>query len=50
MFGFDVNINYRKFARAFTYLNSNPDCLFLATNTDMTYPTKHLEFPGNENF
>jgi len=46
MFGFDVNINYRKFARAFTYLNSNPDCLFLATNTDMTYPTKHLEFPG----
>jgi len=46
MFGFDVNINYRKYARAFTYLNSNPDCLFLATNTDMTYPTKHLLFPG----
>lgn len=46
MFGFDVNINYRKYAKAFTYLNTNPDCKFLATNTDMTYPTKTLSFPG----
>ncbi|KAL7750504.1 hypothetical protein RI367_004278 [Sorochytrium milnesiophthora] len=43
--GFDVHINYNKLAKAYTYLQ-NPDCLFLATNTDATYPFGGRTFPG----
>lgn len=44
--GFDVDINYRKIARAFTLLHSNADCLFLATNNDLTYPANGTVYPG----
>ncbi|KAI9145932.1 HAD-like domain-containing protein [Paraphysoderma sedebokerense] len=43
--GFDMDINYKKLAKAFTYLR-NPDCLFIATNTDTTFPTHGTLFPG----
>ncbi|PKK74565.1 HAD-like protein [Rhizophagus irregularis] len=36
--GFDININYLKYAKAYTYLHSNPECLFLLTNDDPTFP------------
>ncbi|PAV17763.1 2-phosphoglycolate phosphatase [Pyrrhoderma noxium] len=36
--GFDGKINYTKLCKAFIHLNTNPSCLFLATNTDATYP------------
>jgi 4-nitrophenyl phosphatase len=42
----DVNISYSKIARAFTYLKSKPDCHFLATNTDLTYPSNNDVYPG----
>jgi 4-nitrophenyl phosphatase len=32
LLGFDSDISYHKLARAFYYLNTNPDVLFLATN------------------
>ncbi|KAI9592208.1 4-nitrophenylphosphatase [Syncephalis fuscata] len=44
--GFDMQINYRKLAKAYVYLKSNPDCLFLATNTDSTFPHLNGSFPG----
>jgi len=34
--GGDTSINYTKLSRAFRYLHSNPECLFLATNADPT--------------
>ncbi|KAI5808745.1 HAD-like domain-containing protein [Peziza echinospora] len=43
--GLDHNINYRKLSRAFQFLQ-NPDCLFLATNVDSTFPTEGKLFPG----
>eukprot|EP00842_Homolaphlyctis_polyrhiza_P005540 jgi/Hompol1/5988/HPOL_000153-RA len=45
LFGFDININYTKYAKAFTYIHSNPDCHFLATNTDLTDPSDGRVFP-----
>ncbi|CAG8598040.1 10812_t:CDS:2 [Ambispora leptoticha] len=44
--GFDLYVNYLKFAKAFTYLHSNPNCLFLLTNNDTTYPANGSIFPG----
>lgn len=69
--GFDINISelpddlrwpqlmsdYKKLAKAFTYLRENEGCQFLLTNQDPTYPTsfatgdpdhpvKHALFPG----
>lgn len=38
--GLDTSVNYTKLSKAFQYLNCNPDCLFLATNEDSTYPAK----------
>ncbi|KAI0287185.1 2-phosphoglycolate phosphatase [Russula brevipes] len=35
----DKSINFTKFSRAFRYLHSNPECAFLATGADPTYPT-----------
>ncbi|KAJ3291824.1 hypothetical protein HK104_005784 [Borealophlyctis nickersoniae] len=46
LLGFDLNINYKKLAKAFTYLHSNKDCHFLATNSDLTYPSAGTVFPG----
>ncbi|KAI8054421.1 HAD-like domain-containing protein [Syncephalis plumigaleata] len=44
--GFDVQVNYRKLAKAYVYLTSNPDCLFLATNDDSSFPHHGRTFPG----
>jgi 4-nitrophenyl phosphatase len=43
--GLDRNIGYRKIARAWQFLQ-NPDTVFLATNSDPTYPTNGRLFPG----
>jgi len=43
--GLDREINYRKLARAFHFLQ-NPDTLFLATNIDSTFPNHGKLFPG----
>ncbi|ORX87172.1 4-nitrophenylphosphatase [Basidiobolus meristosporus CBS 931.73] len=44
--GFDINLNYRKYAKAFTYLYHNPECTFIATNEDSTYPIHGTVYPG----
>jgi 4-nitrophenyl phosphatase len=44
--GGDTSINYTKLSRAFRYLHSNPECLFLATNTDHTDPSVKGFLPG----
>ncbi|KAH8112310.1 2-phosphoglycolate phosphatase [Phellopilus nigrolimitatus] len=36
--GLDTAINYTKLSKAFIQLNTDPSCLFLATNEDSTYP------------
>jgi 4-nitrophenyl phosphatase len=46
LMGFDLNINYKKLAKAFTYLTSDPDCLFLATNDDASFPAGPRLYPG----
>ena len=54
---FQLIPDYKKLAKAFTYLRENEGCLFLLTNQDPTYPTsfstddpehpiKHALFPG----
>lgn len=43
--GLDHNINYKKLARAYQYLQ-NPETIFLATNIDSTFPTHGKLFPG----
>ncbi|KAF8422423.1 HAD-like domain-containing protein [Tirmania nivea] len=43
--GKDENICYKKLARAYQFL-LNPNCRFLATNTDSTFPTHGKFFPG----
>jgi len=43
--GFDIDINYKKYAKAYTYLSNN-ECLFIATNGDTTYPNNGRLFPG----
>jgi 4-nitrophenyl phosphatase len=44
--GLDTSINYTKLSRAFRYLHSNPECAFLATNVDSTYPADKGLMPG----
>ncbi|TPX34866.1 hypothetical protein SmJEL517_g02631 [Synchytrium microbalum] len=46
LFGFDLNINYKKLAKAFTYLHDNPSVHFVATNSDLTYPAGGRVYPG----
>jgi 4-nitrophenyl phosphatase len=45
--GFDLNLNYLKLAKAFTYLNNkkqNPH--FILTNDDSTFPAPNGIYPG----
>jgi 4-nitrophenyl phosphatase len=44
--GLDTSINYTKLSRAFRYLHSNPECAFLATNEDSTFPSDKGLLPG----
>ncbi|CAA7263337.1 unnamed protein product [Cyclocybe aegerita] len=44
--GLDTQINYTKLSKAFQYLTRNPDCHFIATNEDSTYPSAHGLLPG----
>ena len=44
--GLDMHINYTKLSKAFQYLRLNEGCLFLATNTDSTYPVNGGLLPG----
>jgi len=44
--GMDLHVNYTKLAKAFQYLRLNDGCLFLATNTDPTYPVNGGWLPG----
>ncbi|RHZ87076.1 hypothetical protein Glove_40g63 [Diversispora epigaea] len=44
--GFDTHLNYKKLAKAFTYLYSNPDCIFILTNEDTTFPSNGTIYPG----
>jgi 4-nitrophenyl phosphatase len=37
--GLDRTITYSKVAFASYHLQNNPDCLFVATNDDSTYPS-----------
>jgi 4-nitrophenyl phosphatase len=48
--GLDLHINYKKFAKAFTFIHSNPECHFLATNSDVTYPAGKSLYPGTGSF
>lgn len=43
--GLDRALTYKKIAKAYQYLQ-NPNCLFLATNTDSTFPSHGKLFPG----
>ncbi|TFK68159.1 p-nitrophenyl phosphatase [Pluteus cervinus] len=44
--GLDQMITYTKFSKAFQYLTRIPNCHFIATNEDSTYPTAHGTLPG----
>ncbi|KAJ1971696.1 hypothetical protein H4R35_005112 [Dimargaris xerosporica] len=48
--GFDRKINYRKFAKAHTYITHQKDCRFIATNADLTIPMFHRVLPGTGSF
>jgi phosphoglycolate/pyridoxal phosphate phosphatase family enzyme len=46
--GFDIFINYYKIQYAQLCLNENPDCIFIATNTDaVKHLTPHQEWAGS---
>ncbi|OZJ02631.1 hypothetical protein BZG36_03840 [Bifiguratus adelaidae] len=44
--GIDWHINYKKLAKAYTYLIENEGCMFLLTNDDSTFPSHGRLFPG----
>ncbi|KAK7439856.1 hypothetical protein VKT23_017427 [Stygiomarasmius scandens] len=37
---YDSSINYAKLSKAFQYLTCNPDCAFLCSDEDLTYPVE----------
>ncbi|KAJ9117796.1 hypothetical protein QFC20_000075 [Naganishia adeliensis] len=45
--GFDAYVNYKKYAKAHTYITTNPDCHFILTNADPTYPAGGAFYPGS---
>ncbi|KAI8639671.1 HAD-like domain-containing protein [Parasitella parasitica] len=44
--GLDTQVNYKKYAKAFTYLTRNKGCHFIVTNEDSTYPQHGGFYPG----
>ncbi|KAF8314500.1 2-phosphoglycolate phosphatase [Clavulina sp. PMI_390] len=44
--GLDTRLNYTKLCKALQYITRNEGCLFLATNTDPTYPAAGGFLPG----
>lgn len=44
--GLDLHISYNKIANAMQQLKGHPETLFLATNTDSTFPSKGKLLPG----
>ncbi|KAK4517909.1 uncharacterized protein ATC70_001257 [Mucor velutinosus] len=44
--GLDTQVNYKKYAKAFTYLTRNEGCHFIVTNEDSTYPQHGGFYPG----
>ncbi|KAI9300190.1 HAD-like domain-containing protein [Cunninghamella echinulata] len=44
--GLDTQVNYKKYAKAFSYLTRNPNCHFIATNEDTTFPIHGSLYPG----
>ncbi|KAI9474154.1 MAG: HAD-like domain-containing protein [Benjaminiella poitrasii] len=44
--GLDTKVNYRKYAKAYTYLLKNKNCHFIVTNEDSTYPQYGSFYPG----
>jgi len=44
--GLDQYISYKKLSKALVYLRQSPEVLFIATNTDSTYPVHGKLFPG----
>jgi 4-nitrophenyl phosphatase len=39
--------DYKKFAKAFSYLRDNEGCHFILTNQDATFPTHGTVYPGS---
>ncbi|KAI8372044.1 HAD-like domain-containing protein [Choanephora cucurbitarum] len=44
--GLDTQVNYKKYAKAFAYLQRNKGCHFIVTNEDSTFPQHGAFYPG----